>query len=151
MTDPKPPDNLFHASISPNNYLAVDGAPFEEDIGTYDTYRGIEIEIMLDVLKYLSSPSKGDKELIQRLMDLVAKERKNGLDYLADARKVSLGLEDRLRLQTESTASATSFGTNHLTAVQALSEERADTYKKCIVAWKSKHSVLQISALARTN
>jgi hypothetical protein len=30
-----------------------------------------------------------------------------------------------------------------LKAVKALSEERAGGYKKCIDAWKSKHSVLQ--------
>jgi hypothetical protein len=36
-----------------------------------------------------------------------------------------------------------SFGTDRLKAVKALSEERAGDYKKCIDAWKSKHSVLQ--------
>jgi hypothetical protein len=151
MTDPKPPDNLFHTSVSPKNGLTVDGTPVDKDICIYNSYRRIESEKLLEVLNDSSYPSKGNKESIQRLTDLVAEERKDVLDSLADARKVSLGLEDRLRLQTESTASATSFGTNYLTAVQALSEERADKYKKCIVAWKSKHSVLQISALARTN
>jgi hypothetical protein len=37
----------------------------------------------------------------------------------------------------------TSFGTDRLKAVKALSEERAGEYKKCIDAWKSKHPVLK--------
>ena len=42
---------------------------------------------MLEVLKNSSSPSNSDTESIQRLMDLVAEERKTALDSLADARK----------------------------------------------------------------
>jgi hypothetical protein len=66
------------------------------------------------------------------LTDLVAKEGKDVLDTLVNACKVSLGLEDRLRRQTESTARATSIGTDRLKPVKALSEERAGDYKKCI-------------------
>jgi hypothetical protein len=75
----------------------------------------------LEVFKNSSSPSNGDKESIQRLMDLVAEERKNVLDSLADAPKVSLGLEGRLRRQKETTASVTSSGIDCLKAVKVLS------------------------------
>jgi hypothetical protein len=92
----------------------------------------------MEVLKNSSYPSNGDKESISRLMDLVAEERKKGLGSLADARKVSLGLEGRLRRQKESsTASATSFGTDPLKAIKAVSEERAVGYNKCIDANQS--------------
>jgi hypothetical protein len=143
MTDPRPTDNLFGTSVSPKNDLTVDGGPVDEDNCIYKSYRKIEIEKVLEVLNDSSSPSNGDKESILRLTDLVAEERKDVLNYLADAHKVSLGLEDRLQRQTESTASATSFGTDRLKAVKALSKERAGDYKKCIDAWKSKYSVLQ--------
>jgi hypothetical protein len=148
MTDPKPPDNLFDASVSPNNELTVDGAPVDEDIDTCITYRGTEIEKLLDVIKNSSSPSNGDKESIQRLMDLVAEERKNGLDSLADARKVSLGLEGRLRRQKETTATATSSGIDRLKAVKVLSDDRAIGYTKCIDSWKLQHSTLKKRAAA---
>jgi hypothetical protein len=101
--DPKPPDNLFDTSILAKKDLTFDGAPVDEGICIYKIYRKIEIEKVLEVLSDSSSPSKGDKESILRLTDLVAKERKDVLDSLADAHKVSLGLEDRLRRQTEST------------------------------------------------
>jgi hypothetical protein len=50
MTNPKPPDNLFDPTASPNLDLTVDGASVGKDIGAYNIYRGIEIEKLLDVL-----------------------------------------------------------------------------------------------------
>jgi hypothetical protein len=140
MTDLKPPGNLFDTSVLPKNDLTVDGVPVDEDNCIYKSYGKIEIVNVLEVLNDSSSPSNGN---ILRLTDLVAEERKDVLDSLGDARKVSIGLEDRLLRQTESTASATTFGTNRLKAVKGLSEERAGEYKNCINAWKSKYSVLQ--------
>jgi hypothetical protein len=100
MTDPKPPNNLFDTSVWPKNDLTVDGAPVEEDIGDYNSYRGNEIDKLVNVLKNSRSPSNGGKESIQCLMDLVFEERKDVLDYLGDAAcKVSLGLEGRLQHQ----------------------------------------------------
>jgi hypothetical protein len=61
----------------PKNDLTVDGKPVEEDIGDYNSYRGNEIDKLVDVLKNVSSPPNGNKESIQRLMDLVAEERKD--------------------------------------------------------------------------
>jgi hypothetical protein len=148
MTDPKPPDNLFGPTVSPKNDLTVDGAPVDEDIGNYNIYRAIEIEKLLDVLKNSRSPSNGDKESIQRLMDLVAEERKNLLDSLADARKVSLGLEGRLQRQKETTATVTSSGIDRLKAVKVLSDDRAIGFNKCIDSWKLQHSTLKKRAAA---
>ena len=97
MTDPKPPNNLIDTSVSLKNDLTVDGAPVDEDICIYASHRKIEIEKLLEVIKNPSSPSNGDIESILRLTDLVAKERKDVLESLADSRKVNLGLEDSVQ------------------------------------------------------
>ena len=61
MTDPKPPDNLSDKGVLPHNDLTVDGAPIDEEIGTFNANRGHEIENLLGLLKHLSSPSKNSK------------------------------------------------------------------------------------------
>ena len=72
-------------------------------------------------------------------MDLVAKERKNILDSLADTGKVNLGLESRLRYQMEMASSAISSGIDHLKVVKALSDDKAAGYNKHIKSLKLQH------------
>ena len=95
-------------------------------------------------LKNSANITKSDKEAIQQLMDLVAEERKYVYGLLAEASKVSLGLEGRLQCEKDGTAA----GINRLKAVTKQSDDRAVGFSKCIDSWQLKHSKLKKSSTA---
>jgi hypothetical protein len=127
-----------------NGEWRVDGAHIVVNFPMSNTFRGDKIVHPMALFRYLSSPTNGNQEAIQDLMDLVAKEGQCSLDSLTNAGKVRAGLEDMLGRQKElTTTTASSFGTNCLKAVKVLSNERAVGYTKCIDAWKLKPSILK--------
>ena len=129
MTHPKPPDNFRDIGESPTTYVSVDSASVGEDIDAYNESRGLEIEKVLVVLKNLANITKSDKEAIQQLMDLGAEERKYVYVLLAEASKVSLGLEGRLQREKDGTAA----GINRVNAVTKQSEallRQMEAYRK---------------------
>ncbi len=61
MTDPKPLNNSSDKGVLPNNNLAVNGAPIDEEMGTFNANIGHKIENLLGLLKHSSSSSKNSK------------------------------------------------------------------------------------------